>query len=357
MIKQPQVSIGTRPIGENHPTYIVAELSANHGGSLECAIETIHAAKEAKVDAIKLQTYTPDTMTLNAHQDYFKLTAGTWKGRTLYDLYQEAHTPWDWHETLFETARKLELDCFSSPFDATAVDFLAQFNPPCYKLASFEITDIPLIEKIATQNKPVIFSTGLANLAEIESAVAAFKNNHCDQLIGLRCVSEYPAPPESFRLKTIRHLSETFQIVAGLSDHSLGSTISIAAVALGASVIEKHFTLSRTNGGPDASFSMEPTEMADLVKAIRDTECATQVSGYGAGLTESTNICFRRSIFATQDIAIGEPFTEKNTRVIRPGYGLAPKYHTEILGRTATKPIKGGEPLNWTSISATEQHY
>ena len=331
-------------------TYLIAELSANHGQNLEQALATIRAAEEAGADAIKLQTYTADTLTIDCDHGPFVVGKDTlWEGRTLHSLYQEAHTPWDWHAKLFQAAKDCGLDCFSTPFDPTAVDFLEQFDPPAYKVASFELVDLPLIEKIAQQGRPVIMSTGMGSLGEIEEAVAIVKTAGCP-LILLKCTSAYPSPPEAMNLRTIPHLSETFGVPAGLSDHTLGVSVPIAAVALGARVIEKHFTLSRSQPGPDSAFSLEPDEFRMMVESVRVAEKALGSVRYQGSEKESSSRMFRRSLYATQDINAGEIFTLENVRSIRPAGGLPPKEQAKVHGRKARLPIAKGTPLSWDLI-------
>ena len=342
--------LGERLIGAGHPTFIIAEMSANHGGELDRAIEIVGLAAESGADAIKLQTYTADTMTLPEKSAPFRVKGGLWDGYTLYELYEEAHTPWEWHEALFAEAKRLGLMCFSSPFDASAVDFLETFNPPVYKLASFEVTDLPLVRKIASTGRPVIMSTGMASLEEIEACIATRRVHGCPDVAVLRCVSAYPANPADFDLKTIPDIASRFEVVAGLSDHSMGHTVAVTSVALGGCVIEKHFIRSREDGGPDASFSMEPAEFSELVKAVREAEAAIGRVRYGAGVAEAANITFRRSLFIAQDIKAGEPFTTQNVRVIRPGHGLAPVALDEVLGARAASDLTRGTPLTWSMV-------
>ena len=344
------MKIGDFAIDGKH-TFIIAELSANHNGSLDNAIETIRAAKKVGADAVKLQTYTADTITLDCDNEYFQIKQGTiWDGKTLYELYQEAYTPWEWHEELFKVAREEGLLCFSSPFDHTAVDFLGQFDPPAYKIASFEITDIPLIEYAASKGKPIIISTGIATLADIEEAVAACRRVGNEQIVLLKCTSAYPAPLDQANLRTIPNLAETFGVVAGFSDHTLGITAPIAAVAMGAKVIEKHFILDKSIGGPDASFSLDVNEFKAMVQAVRNTEML--LGGISYDLTETIRKSrqFSRSLFVVEDIAKGEVITEKNVRSIRPGFGMHPRYLQEILGKGAARSLQKGTPLQWEMI-------
>ena len=343
-----KIKIADRIIGEGNFVFTVAELSANHLHKFELAVETIKAIKESGADAVKLQTYTPDTITIDSDDEYFQIKQGTlWDGRTLYQLYKEAYTPWDWQPKLKEIAEDSGLVCFSSPFDKTAVDFLEEMNVPAYKVASFEITDIPLIEYIASKGKPVIISTGIAELCDIEEAINTCKRMGNEQIALLRCTSTYPTPLDEVNLKTIPHLAETFKTVAGLSDHTLGISIPIAAVALGAKIIEKHFILDRKLGGPDAAFSLEPGEFKTMVNSIRETEKALGEVSYE--LTEKIKKSreFSRSLFVVEDTKAGETFTEENIRSIRPGYGLHPRYLSGILGKKAEKDIKKGTPLSW----------
>lgn len=335
----------------NEKIFIIAELSANHGHDINIAKETIKAAKEAGSDAIKIQTYTADTLTINCDNDYFKLDSGTiWDGRTLYDLYSEAYTPWEWQKELMEYAKKLDIIFFSTPFDKTAVDFLEELNVPIYKVASFEIMDIPLIEYIASKGKPIIMSTGIASLSDIEEAVNACKRKGNDQIILLKCTSSYPAKPEDANLSTIPNMKETFGVEVGLSDHTLGITIPVVSVPLGARVIEKHFILDKSIGGPDASFSLEPYEFKLMVDSVRDAEKALGKVDYSINDKKMKSRLLGRSLFVIKDIKAGEMFTEKNIKSIRPGYGLAPKYFNEIIGKTARIDISRGTPIEWKQI-------
>lgn len=342
--------VNDRRIGESAPVYMIAEMSGNHAGSLENAIKIVHAAKESGADCIKIQTYTPDTMTIDSDKEWFKIRNGTWKGDTLYKLYQKAYTPWEWQSRLEEEAKKIGIDFLSTPFDRTAVDFLEDLGVSFYKIASFEIIDIPLIKYIASKQKPIIMSTGNATLGEIEDAVKAVKSQENIQLCLLKCSSAYPAIPEDMNLKTIKHLSDTFNVVAGLSDHSLGSIAAVTSVALGAKVIEKHFTISRQIENPDSSFSMEPQEFKQMVEDVRAAERAIGRISYDISEKEKESLIFRRSIFAVEDITEGNLLTEKNVKVIRPGYGLKPKYFDEVIGKRALKNIERGTPLSWSMI-------
>jgi len=332
----------------NDKTFIVAELSANHNHSFDVAIKTIKAAKECGADAIKLQTYTADTLTINCNNKYFQISGNTlWDGKTLYELYQEAYTPWEWHHKLKDYAEELGLVFFSTPFDKSAVDFLEELDVPVYKIASFEIFDIPLIEYVATKGKPMIISTGLATLSDIEEAVNVCKSAGNDEIALLKCTSAYPAPIEESNLLTIPHLRETFNVIPGLSDHTMGSSVAIAAVALGARIIEKHFILDRNLGGPDSSFSMEPAEFKHLVCSIRDVEKAVGKVNYQLTPKVEKSKVFARSLFIVKDVKAGETLTEGNVRSIRPGYGLHPKYYKEILGKKFRKDFEKGTPLDW----------
>ena len=331
--------------------FIVAELSANHAQDLNLAKETIYAIKEAGADAVKLQTYTPDTMTIDSRKEYFLIKQGTlWDGKTFYDLYKEAYTPWEWHAELKELAEKLGLLFFSTPFDKTAVDFLEDLNVPIYKIASFEITDIPLIEYVASKGKPVIISTGIATLSDIEEAVNACRRVGNDQIVLLKCVSAYPAPLEDVNLRTIPNMAETFGCIVGLSDHTLGISVPVAAVALGARVIEKHFILSKDIDSPDREFSLTPEEFGQMVKAIREVEKALGRVSYELTEKMKKGREFARSLFVVKDMKKGEIFTEENVRSIRPGYGLHPKYLKDILGRRARRDIEKGTPLSWDLV-------
>lgn len=344
-------AIAGRPIGPGHPTYIVAELSANHGGSLEHAIRVIQAAAATGADAIKVQTYTADTLTIACNKPPFQIGKGTaWEGRNLHDLYREAYTPWEWQPALQRAAHDCGLHFFSTPFDFTAVDFLEGLNVPAHKIASFEVVDLALIDRVARTGKPIIMSTGMATLAEIHDAVETVFATGNRQLVLLKCTSAYPAPPEEMNLRTIPHLAQAFGVPTGLSDHTMGSAAPVAAVALGACVIEKHFCLSRSEGGPDSSFSMEPAEFAQLVRDVRLAEKALGVVNYTVTAKESQSRVFRRSLFVVEDVPAGGEFTAANVRSIRPGYGLAPKHLPNVLGRKATRAIERGTPLDWSLI-------
>ncbi len=345
------LKIGDKKIGKDSRVFIISELSANHLQKLDYAVKLIKAAKEVGADAIKLQTYTPDSITIDCNNEYFQIKQGTlWDGQTLYQLYQEAYTPWEWQPKLKEIAESEGLICFSSVFDKTSVDFLEKINVPAYKIASFEITDIPLIEYVASKGKPVIISTGIATLSDIEEAVNACKRMGDNQIALLKCVSAYPTPLEDVNLRTIPNLVETFKTVVGLSDHTLGISVPIASVALGASIIEKHLTLDRKLGGPDAAFSLEPEEFKMMVKSVREVEKASGNVSYELTEKMKKSRELSRSLFVVKDMRAGEPFTEENVRSIRPAYGLPPKYLKEVLGKRATKDIKRGTPLSWELI-------
>ena len=344
------VRIKNRLIGEGYPTYIIAEMSANHAGSIERAKEIIRVAKDCGADCVKIQTYTPDTITIDCDNEYFQIADGTWKGEKLYSLYGKAFTPWEWQKELKEEADKIGIDFFSTPFDKTSVDFLEEIGIPCYKIASFELVDIPLIRYVASKGKPIIMSTGMGTQEEIREAVEAAYLEHNDRVVLLKCSSAYPAIPDDMNLKTIDDMRKRFDLPVGLSDHSLGSLSATTAIALGASVIEKHFCLSREIDNPDASFSMTPEEFSLMVADIRKVEKTLGRITYGASEQETGNLKFRKSIFVIQDIKEGELLSEENVKVIRPGYGLKPKYFQDILGKNASKDIKRGTPLQWEDI-------
>lgn len=332
-------------INKNSPTFIIAELSANHNGSIETAIETIRAAKRAGADCIKLQTYTADTITIDSRKDDFLIKGTIWDGKNLHDLYQEAYTPWEWHKQLFDAAEEEGLVCFSSPFDKSAVDFLEDLNAPAYKIASFEITDIPLIEYVASKGKPVIISTGIATEEDIQLALdACYRMGNHDVAL-LKCTSSYPAPIEEANMKMIQDFSEKFGVISGLSDHTMGSIVPVVATCFGGKIIEKHFILDRSIGGPDASFSMNEQEFAEMVKAVRDAEKAIGVVDYQLTEKQQKGKDFSRSLYVVKDVKAGEVITEENVRSIRPGYGLHPKHLSEILGKTFSQDVEKGERM------------
>jgi pseudaminic acid synthase len=344
------LSIANHRIGPGCPPYVICELSGNHNGSLPRALTMMEAAAATGCHAIKLQTYTPDTITIDHDGPGFTISGGLWDGRTLHDLYKDAHTPYEWHEALFAKGRELGVTVFSSPFDETAVDLLEMLGAPAYKIASFEAVDLPLIAYVASKGKPMIISTGMCNLAEIQDAVRTARANGCNDLVLLHCVSSYPATFEDANLATIRNLGEAFDVVVGLSDHTPGTAASVAAVALGCAVIEKHFTLARADGGPDAAFSLEPAEFCALVEDTHNAWKAIGRVSYDIEGSERGNIVFRRSLYAVADIKAGDLLNRTNIRSIRPGYGLAPKYLPEILGRRAMRNIACGEPLSWDHV-------
>jgi N-acetylneuraminate synthase len=346
------IQLDQHSIGENQKPFIIAEMSGNHNHSLERALEIVEAAAKAGAQGLKIQTYTADTMTLDIADGEFFIEDknSLWQGKSLYELYQEAHTPWEWHEPIFKRARELDLVAFSSPFDETAVDFLESLDVPCYKIASFEMTDLPLVRKVAATGKPMIISTGMATLGEIDETVRTAKEAGAQDIVLLKCTSTYPATPENSHLLTIPNLREATGCQVGLSDHTMGIGAAVAAVALGATVIEKHFTLRRADGGVDSAFSMEPEEMAALVI---ETERAWQAMGkvsYGTSNAEQKSLVYRRSLYIVEDMKAGDVLTEKNLRVIRPGYGLAPKYIDMLLGKSVQRDIKRGTPMAWAFI-------
>jgi len=344
-------AIDGRLIGPGQPPYIIAELSANHLGRIETALDLIEEAARAGAHAVKLQTYTADTMTLDHDGPGFVIQAGPWKGRRLYDLYDEAHTPWDWLPALFAKARECRIACFSSPFDESAVDMLESLDAPAYKIASFEMIDHPLIERAARTGKPLIMSRGMATAEEIEEAVGVARAAGCRDLLLLHCVSGYPAPAEEINLASIPDLRQRYGTMVGLSDHTLGNAVAVASVALGAVAVEKHFIRRRSDGGPDAAFSIEPAELADLVASTRTAWAALGSPSYELKESEGTQLPFRRSLYVVADIKAGEALTPANLRSIRPGFGLPPKHYREVLGRTAAHDLARGTPLAWEDLS------
>lgn len=342
------INIDGRLIGPNEPPFVIAEISANHKGQMPLALSLINEAKRAGADAVKLQTFTPDTITLNSDKKDFRIDGGLWNGRTLHELYSEAHLPWKWHKPLFEHARKIGITIFSSPFDNTAVDLLEDLNAPAYKIASFEAIDLPLIRYVASTGKPMIISTGMANAEEIQEAIDTARSKGCKELAILHCVSGYPAPAGDYKLRTITDMIARFGLVTGLSDHTLGNATSVASVALGASIIEKHFTLDRNGGGPDDSFSLEPNDMVNL---CRDCYTAWQALGpvgvvdYGRSSSELGNIKFRRSLYFTRDLPAGTSLKTGDVRSVRPGFGLPPKYLDQILGTTLKRDVQAATPV------------
>lgn len=345
MHSSPTISIAERQVGKDYPPYVIAEMSANHNGRLETALKIIEEAKKAGADAIKLQTYTADTITLNCDSEEFQIHGGLWDGKTLYQLYQEAHMPWEWHQPLFEHARKLGITIFSSPFDSTAVDLLEDLDAPAYKIASFEAVDLPLIKYAASTGKPMIISTGMADAEEIQEAIDAAREGGCKELAILHCVSGYPAPAEDYNLRTIPDMMQRFGLVTGLSDHTLDNTTAIASVVLGACIIEKHFTLDRNGGGPDDSFSLEPTELAALCRDSKTAWAALGRVDYGRKSSEQGNVKFRRSLYFVKDLQAGERITPDAVRSVRPGFGLSPKYQEMVLGCTVVKAVAAGTPV------------
>lgn len=341
----PHISITGRRIASDAPPYIIAELSANHNGRLETALRIIEEAKKAGADAVKLQTYTADTITLNSDAEEFQIHGGLWDGKTLYQLYQEAHMPWEWHKPLFEHARQLGITIFSSPFDNTAVDLLENLNAPAYKIASFEAVDLPLIKYVASTGKPMIISTGMADAEEIQEAIDAAREGGCQELAILHCVSGYPAPAEDYNLRTIPDMMQRFGLVTGLSDHTLDNTTAIASVVMGASIIEKHFTLDRNGGGPDDSFSLEPAELAALCRDSKTAWAALGQVDYGRKSSEQGNVKFRRSLYFVKDMKAGDVITADCVRSVRPGFGLAPKHLDTVLGKNLQHDVKRNSPV------------
>lgn len=337
--------IGNCTVGDGCPPYVIAEISGNHNGDIDRALSLIRAAKDAGAHAVKLQTYTADTMTIDYDGEGFRIDGGLWDGRSLYELYQEAHTPWAWHEDLFAAGRELGIDVFSTPFDESAVDFLEALDPPAYKVASFEVMDIPLLQKIGATGRPVILSTGMATFEEIEQAVSTLREAGTEAVVVLHCVSGYPTPVAESNIRTIPDLAARLGLPVGLSDHTLGTAVAVGAIALGACVVEKHFTLRREDGGPDAAFSLEPEELAALVRDTADVYAALGSAGYEMKTSERALSQYRRSIYVVADIEEGAILTEKNIRRIRPGLGLAPQHYKSVLGKRAKRRLTRGEPL------------
>jgi pseudaminic acid synthase len=350
-----EIVINNRPIGKGRPVYCVAEMSANHLQSYDQAVKIVEAAKQAGADAVKLQTYTPDTMTINCDNDHFQIKGTVWQDQTLYELYQEAYTPWEWQPKLKALADQIGIDFFSTPFDQTSLQFLEALGVPAYKIASFEIVDLPLLRAVARTGKPIILSTGMANLSEIHEAVRTIRETGGRQLALLKCTSAYPASPQEMNLRTIPHLADTFQVPVGLSDHSLEVAVPAVAVALGACIIEKHFTLDRSAGSPDSSFSLEPQDFRDMVKAVRTAQTALGEISYECQKNETENLAFRRSLFTTQEVKKGETFSAENIRSIRPAIGLHTRYLEALLGMKAVCDIPRGTPLSWELIFGKEK--
>lgn len=342
---QHEIRIDGRPIGPDHPPYIIAELSANHNGDINKALRIMEIAKQAGADAIKLQTYTADTLTIDCAEEDFQIHGGLWDGKTLYELYKWAHMPWEWHKPLFARAKEMGITIFSSPFDHTAVDLLESLNAPAYKIASFELVDLPLIQYVARTGKPMIMSTGMANASEIADAIACARDNGCNELVVLQCVSGYPAPAEQYNLRTIPDMARRFGVLTGLSDHTIDNTTAIASIALGACLVEKHVTLDRRGGGPDDSFSLEPKDLEELCRGTRVAWQALGKINYERTEAELGNVKFRRSLYVVRDMAPGELFTEQNVRSIRPGFGLPPVAISRVLGKRSTRALKAGTAL------------
>jgi len=341
------IKIAGRHIGGEFPPYVIAELSANHNGKLATAMRIINEAERAGADAVKLQTYRPDTITLDCDNEDFCIHGGLWNGRTLFELYEEAHMPWEWHAPLFEHGRKLGITIFSTPFDNTAVDLLEDLNAPAYKIASFEAVDLPLIRYAASTGKPMIISTGMADAEEIQQAIDAAREGGCKELAILHCVSGYPAPAADYNLRTIPDMFDRFGLVTGLSDHTLDNTTAITSVALGASIIEKHFTLDRSTGGPDDSFSLEPPELAQLCQGVRAAWESLGTVDYGLKASEQGNVKFRRSLYFVKDMQAGEVISEESVRSVRPGFGLSPKFYDSLIGRTLNKDVIACTAVQW----------
>ena len=345
------ISINGVKIGLGYKPYIIAELSANHNGSIEKAFAAIEAAAKTGVDAIKIQSYTADTMTIDSDKADFKISSGLWQGYTLYQLYQQAHTPFEWHKPLFEKAKSVGITLFSTPFDESAVDLLVSLDAPAYKIASFELTDLPLIKYVAQTKKPMIMSTGMASIDEIEQAIVTAKENGCSELVVLHCISAYPAPAEQSNLATIKDIADRFQVLAGLSDHTLGTSVAVASVALGACLIEKHFTLDRNDQGPDSSFSLQPEEFKTLVADTATVHKAIGQVNYQRGAAEQESVKHRRSLYFVRDLKSGDTITEQDIKRIRPGLGLAPKYYSQVLGQKVNQNIERGTAVSWALIN------
>lgn len=351
----PAIAINGRTIGGGAPPYLIAEMSANHGHDFDAAVALVRAMKRSGADAVKVQTYTPDTLTIDSDEPWFRVGASSlWSGRTLYDLYREAYTPWDWQARLRDVAHEEGLDFFSTPFDESAVDFLESLDVPAYKIASFEIVDLELVRRVAATGKPLIVSTGMATLEEIREAVAAARLAGCREVALLKCTSAYPSPPEEMNLRGIPLLAAEFGVPVGLSDHTLELAVPVAAVALGASIIEKHFTMSRDLPGPDSAFSLEPDEFRAMADAVRTAAASLGTADYEVGAEERKSMVFRRSLFVVQDVRAGEPFTVENVRSIRPGYGLAPRNLPEVLRGRAVRDVARGTPLDWALVERPE---
>lgn len=348
------ITISDRKIGQDFPPYIIAELSANHNGDINRAFKIMEEAKNAGADAIKLQTYTHDTLTIDSNNADFQIKGGLWDGQTLYELYKGAHMPWEWHKPLFDKAKELGITIFSSPFDNTAVDLLEELGAPAYKIASFELVDLALIERVAKTGKPMIMSTGMANEVEIQEAIDTAYKFGCKELVILHCVSGYPAPAEQYNLKTISDISERFNVLAGLSDHTIDNATAVASVALGACLIEKHFTLDRSGGGVDDSFSLEPKELQQLCLDSATAWAAIGNVTYTRTEAEKGNVKFRRSLYIVEDVKAGEILTKDNLRCIRPGFGIAPKYYEEMLGQAVNKDVARGTALNFDLVRSTQ---
>ena len=353
--KLPAMHIANRPISSAHSPYLIAEMSANHNGSIETALKIIESAHACGADAVKLQTYRPDTITIDCDSADFQIHGGLWDGRTLYELYHEAHMPWEWHQPLFAHARKIGITMFSSPFDTTAVDLLEDLNAPAYKIASFEAIDLPLIKYVAATGKPMIISTGMADVQEIQEAVDAARSGGCKEVAVLHCVSGYPAPAADYNLRTIADMASRFGLVTGLSDHTIDNTTAITSVAMGASIIEKHFTLNRQGGGPDDSFSIEPHELKALSDGLRTAWQAMGHVDYGLKSSEVGNAVFRRSLYVVRDIAQGELLTSNHIRSIRPGYGVPPKHLDRFIGKIAVRSAARGTAVTWDLISEEDK--